>query len=96
MSSSSQRDGWVRTSLVSMVWRRAITASLPLLSSSMRARAMEDGLGEEEGGGSGPNLRGGDGVDVEDVGEVCSGDLEGLGRRSVFLSQKEGWVKRPS
>ena len=74
MSSSSQRDGWVRTSLVSMVWRIAIAASLPLLSSSRRARAREDELGEEEGGGSGPNLRGGDGVDEEDVGEVCSGD----------------------
>ena len=81
---------------MSMVWRRAITASLPLLASSTRARAREDGLGEEEGGGSGPNLRGGDGVDEEDVGEVCSGDLGGLGRRAVFLFQKEGWVNRPS
>ena len=53
-------------------------------------------MGEEEGGGSGPNLRGGEGVDEEDVGEVCSNDLGGLGRRAAFLSQKEGWVNRPS
>ena len=78
-----------------MVWQRAVAASLPLLSSSMRARAREDGLGEEERGGSGPNLRGGE-VSGEDVGEVCSGELGGLGKRIVFLSKKEGWVKRPS
>ena len=77
-----------------MVWRRAIAASLPLLSSSMRARAREDGLGEEEGGGSGPNLLGE--VLGEDAGEVCSGELGGLRRRAVFLSKKEGLVKRPS
>ena len=83
-----------------MVWRRAIAASLPLLSSSMRARAREDGLGEEEGGGSGPNCLGGEGlsedVGEEDVGEVCSCELRGLGRMAVFLSKKEGWVNRPS
>ena len=82
MSSSSQRDDWLRTSLVSMVWRRANTASLPLLASSTRVRA-RDGVDEEEGGGSGPNLLGGEGeeVDVEDVGEDwCSGVLGGLGK----------------
>ena len=77
MSSSSQRDGWPRTSLVSMVWRRANTASLPLLASSTRARA-RDGVDEEEGGGSGPKLLGGeglgDGVGEEDVEEGWSGD----------------------
>ena len=66
-----------------MVWRRAIAASLPLLSSSRRARAIEDGVGEEEeGGGSGPNALGGEvlGEEVgeEDVGEVCSGELGGV------------------
>ena len=70
------------------------------MASSIRARAREDGLGEEEGGGSGQNCLGGDGsgedVGEEDVGEVCSGDLGGLGRRAVFLSQKEGWVNRSS
>ena len=84
-----------------MVWRRAITASLPLLSSSTRARAREDGSGEEVGGGSGPNLLGGEelGEEVveEDVGEgCCSGELGGLGKRVEFLSKKDGWVKRPS
>ena len=83
-----------------MVWRRAIAASLPLLSSSTRARAREDGLGEEEGGGSGPNLLDGEGlgeeVGEEDVGEGCSGELGGLGKRTEFLSKKDGWVKRPS
>ena len=82
MSSSSQRDGWLRISLVFMLWRRADIASLPLLSSSTRARA-RDGVDEEEGGGSGPNLFGGEGeeVDVEDVGEDwCSGVLGGLGK----------------
>ena len=78
-----------------MVWRRTIAASLPLLSSSMRARAREDGLGEEEGRGSGPNLLG-DEVSGEDAGEVCSGELGGFGKRTVFLSKKAGLVKRPS
>ena len=77
-----------------------MAASLPLLSSSTRARAREDGSGEEEGGGSGPNLLGGEGlgeeVVEEDVGEGCSGELGGLGKRTEFLSKKEGWVKRPS
>ena len=82
MSSSSQRDGWLRTSLVSMVRRRADITFLPLLSSSTRVSA-RDGVDEEEGGGSGPNLFGGEGeeVDVEDVGEDwCSGVLGGLGK----------------
>ena len=42
-----------------------------------------DGVDEEEGGGSGPNLFGDEGeeVDVEDVGEDwCSGVLGGLGK----------------
>ena len=62
---------------MSMVWRRAITASLPLLSSSTRASA-RDGVDEEESGGSGPNLFGGEGSG-EDVGKVVSGELGGLG-----------------
>ena len=76
MSSSSQMDGWLRTSLVSMLWRRADIASLPLLSSSTRARARDE-VDEEEGGGSGPNLFGGEGSG-EDVGKVVYGDLGGL------------------
>ena len=48
-------------------------------------RAREDGSGEEEGGGSGPYLLGGEGlgeeVVEEDVGEDwCSGVLGGLGK----------------
>ena len=61
------------------------------MASSIRARAREDGLGEDEGGGSGPNVLGG-----EDVGEVFSGELGGFGKRAVFLSKKVGWVNRPS
>ena len=76
-----------------MVWRRANTASLPLLASSTRARAREDGLGEEEGGGSGLRLLGGEGlgddVGEEDVEEGWSGDLGGLGNQ-------EGSMNRPS
>ena len=41
-------------------------------------RAREDAVGEGEGGGSGPNLFGGEGSG-EDVGKVVSGDLGGLG-----------------
>ena len=63
-----------------MVRRRVIAASLPLLSSSRRARAMEDGVGEDEGEGSGPVVLGGE-VSGDDVGEVCSGELGGLGKR---------------
>ena len=59
-----------------MVRRRVDIASLPLLSSSTRARA-RDGVDEEEGGGSGPNLFGGEGSG-EDVGKVVSGELGGL------------------
>ena len=44
----------------------------------MRARAREEGLGEVEGGGSGPNVLGGK-VSGEDVGVVFSGEGEGLG-----------------
>ena len=60
---------------MSMDRRSADIISLPLLSSSTRARA-RDGVGGEGGGGSGPNLLGGEGekVEVEDVGEDgCSG-----------------------
>ena len=80
-----------------MVWRRAVAASLPLLSSSMRARAREDGLG----GGSEPNGLGGE-VSGEDVGVVFSGEVEGLGeegglgKRALFLWKKVGLVNRPS
>ena len=77
-----------------MVRRRAVAASLPLLSSSRRARAREDELGEVEGGRSGPKVRGcevaGEDVGEEDVGEVVSGVLGGLGKRTAFLSKKSG------
>ena len=57
-------------------------------------------MGEEEGGGSGPKVLGGEGLDEEvveeDVGEGCSGELGGSGKRTEFLSKKEGWVKRSS
>ena len=55
--------------------RRADRVFLPLLSSSKRVSA-RDGVGEEGGGGSGPNRLGGEGekVEVEEVGEDwCSG-----------------------
>ena len=81
-------------------WRAAAgRVSLPLLASSKGTRAREDGLGEEEGEGSGPKVLGGEdsGEDVgEDVGEVFSGELGGLGKRTVFLSKKSGWVNSPS
>ena len=77
-----------------------MAASLPLLSSSTRARAREDGVGEEEGGRSGPNCLVGEGlgedVGEDDVGELVSGVLGGLGKRTVFLSKKSGWVNSPS
>ena len=59
---------------------------------------MEDGVGEEDGGGSGPKIRGCEvaGEDAGDVGEVVSGELGGLGKRTVFLSKKSGWVNSPS
>ena len=73
-----------------MVWRRANTAFLPLLSSSTRARAREDGVDEEEGGGSGPNLFGGEGSGEDVVvGKVVSGEFGGL-RNQV------GSTNRPS
>ena len=65
------------------------------MASSIRASAREDGLGEEEDGGSGPKVLGGE-VSGEDVGEVCSGELGGLGKRAVFLSKKVGLVNRSS
>ena len=46
---------------------------------------MEDGVGEEEGEDSG-----------EEVGEVCSGESGGFGKRIWFLSKKLGWVNSPS
>ena len=61
--------------------------SLPLLASSRRARAREEGLGEVEGGGSGPNVLGGE-VSGEEGGEFSG---EGVG-----LGNQEGSVKRPS
>ena len=71
------------------------------MASSIRARAREDVWGEEEGGGSGPNVLGGE-FSGEDVGEVFSGEVGGLGeegglgKRAVFLWKKVGLVNRPS
>ena len=71
------------------------------MASSIRAKAREDGLGEEEGRGSGPNVLGGE-VSGEDVGVVFSGEVEGLGeegglgKRALFLWKKVGLVNRPS
>ena len=77
MSPSIQRDGWLRTSLVSMARRRADIAFLPLLSSSTRVSA-RDGVDEKEGGGSGPNGFWGEDFG-EDGGKVVSGEAGGLG-----------------
>ena len=52
-------------------------------------------MGVEEGGGSGPNVRGGEDLG-EDMGKVFSGELGGFGKRAVFLSKKSGWVNSPS
>ena len=52
--------------------------SLPLLASSRRARAREDGLGEVEGRGLGPCFLGGE-VSGEEEGEF-SGEGVGEGR----------------
>ena len=57
------------------------------MASSRRARAREEGLGEVEGGGSGPNGLGGE-VSGEEGG-VVSGEGVGLGNQ-------EGAVNRPS
>ena len=46
-------------------------------------------MGEEEGGGSGPNVLGVE-VSGEDVGEVFSGESGGFGKRTVFLAKKSG------
>ena len=51
ISSSIQRAGWLRTSLVFMDRRRVDITSLPLLASSKRVRAREDVVEGEEGGG---------------------------------------------
>ena len=64
---------------MSMARRKAEIAFLPLLSSSTRVSA-RDGVDEEEGGGSGPNLFVGEGSG-EDVGKVVSGELGGLGNQ---------------
>ena len=72
---------------MSMLWRRVdIIASLPLLSSSTRARA-RDGVDEEEGGGSGPNLFGGEGSGEDVVGKVVSGELGGSGNQVGFTNK---------
>ena len=60
--------------------------SLPLLASSRRARAREEGLGEVEGGGSGPYGLGGE-CSGEEGGEE-SGEGVGLGKKKRFLSEK--------
>ena len=71
------------------------------MASSIRARSRKEGLGEEEGGGSGPNVLGGE-VSGEDVGVVFSGEVEGLGeegglgKRVRFLWKKVGLLNRPS
>ena len=43
--------------------------------------AREDAVGEGEGGGSGPNLFGGEGSGEDVVARVVSGDLVGLGNQ---------------
>ena len=48
-----------------------------------------DGVDEEEGGGSGPNLFLGGEDSGEEVGKVCSGEEAGLGNQL-------GVTKRPS
>ena len=70
------------------------------MASSIRARAREEGLGEVEGGGSGPNSLGGE-VSGEEGGEysgegVGLGEEGGLGKRALFLWKKVGLVNRPS
>ena len=59
------------------------------MASSIRARAREDELGDEEGGGSGPNVRGGE-DSGEDVGVLWSGELGEFRKRTVFRSKKSG------
>ena len=86
MSSSIQRDGWLRTSLVFMDRRRADIASLPLLASSKRVRAREDGVVGEEGGGSGPKRFGGE-DSGEEVGKVVSGDEAVSGNQEAFTKR---------
>ena len=51
---------------------------------------MEDGLGEEKGEGSGPKVLGGE-DSGEDVGEVFSGELGGVGEEGC-VSFEEGGV----
>ena len=51
-----------------------------------------------EGGGSGPNVLGGECSGEEEGEEVgdCSGEGVGLGKSSLFLWKKEGSLNRPS
>ena len=79
ISSSIHNADWLRTSLVFIDRRRAVIASLPLLASSKRVRARD--WVDEEGGGSGPNLFGGEGSGEDVVARVVSGDLAGLGNQ---------------
>ena len=55
------------------------------MASSIRARAREEGLGEVEGGGSGPNLLGGE-CSGEEGGEF-SGEGVGLGKKKGSESE---------
>ena len=69
---------------------RATTISLPLLESSTRARAKEEGEAEVEGGGSGPYLWGGE-FSGEEGGEF-SGEGVGLGKKKGSESEnRPGW-----
>ena len=82
ISSSIQRAGWLRTSLVFMDRRRVDITSLPILASSKRVRA-RDGVDEEEGGGFWGEVSG------EEVGWVISRD-------EVVSGNQLGVTKRPS
>ena len=55
------------------------------MASSIRARAREEGLGEVEGGGSGPDFLGGE-LSGEEGGEF-SGDGVGLGKKKGLESE---------
>ena len=72
---------------MSMDRRSADIISLPLLSSSTRARA-RDGVDEEEGGGSGPKRLGGE-DSGEEVERLVSGD-------EAVSGNQVGFTKRPS
>ena len=55
------------------------------MASSIRARAREEGLGEVEGGGSGPNFLGGE-FSGEEGGELSGEGVE-LGKKKGFESE---------